>query len=45
MSEPNARASRIEPVVSGVWHWRLQDERIGGCTSAAHAVTTDGAVP
>jgi hypothetical protein len=41
---PNAVASRIEPVVSGVGHWRLRDERIGGYTNAAHAVTTDGAV-
>jgi glyoxylase-like metal-dependent hydrolase (beta-lactamase superfamily II) len=26
-----------------VWHWRLSDDRIGGSTSAAHAVEHDGA--
>lgn len=41
MSEPRAVASRIEEVVPGVWHWRVRDDRIGGATSAAHAVATD----
>jgi hypothetical protein len=27
-----------------VWHWRLSDERIGGATSAAHAVEEAGRV-
>ena len=45
MTEPKTVASRIEEVTAGVWHWQLTDERIGGYTSAAHAVATDdGAV-
>ena len=45
MSEPRAVATHIEEVVPGVWHWRIEDERIGGFTSAAHAVSAgDGAV-
>jgi glyoxylase-like metal-dependent hydrolase (beta-lactamase superfamily II) len=42
MSEPNTVVSRIDEVIRGVWHWRLQDDRIGGHTSAAHAVATSG---
>src|SRR5262245_28100595 len=42
MSEPKAVASGIDEVTSGVWHWRLADDRIGGHTSAAHAVETSG---
>jgi glyoxylase-like metal-dependent hydrolase (beta-lactamase superfamily II) len=38
MSEPSTMASAVEEVVPGVWHWRLADDRIGGATSAAHAV-------
>ena len=38
MSEPRAVADSVTEVVSGVWHWRLTDERIGGFVSAAHAV-------
>lgn len=38
MSEPKAVAERIEEVVPGVLHWHLADDRIGGHTSAAHAV-------
>lgn len=40
MSEPITVVSRIDEVTRGVWHWRLQDDRIGGHTSAAHAVAT-----
>ncbi len=38
MSEPNAVADELVEVAPGVLHWRVSDERIGGGTSAAHAV-------
>lgn len=38
MSEPVAVADTLVEVVPGVWHWRVTDERIGGSTSASHAV-------
>lgn len=41
MVEPQAVADRVEEVVPGVFHWRIADERIGGFTSAAHAVADD----
>lgn len=41
MTEPAAVATGIEEVCPGVLHWRISDERIGGHTSAAHAVATD----
>lgn len=41
MSEPQAVAESLEEVVPGVFHWRVADERIGGYTSAAHAVRGD----
>ena len=45
MSEPRAVAAAMEEVVPGVWHWHVSDERIGGATSAAHAVADgDGVV-
>jgi glyoxylase-like metal-dependent hydrolase (beta-lactamase superfamily II) len=45
VSEPNATAGAVEEVVPGVWHWHVDDERIGGHISAAHAVRdTDGVV-
>jgi glyoxylase-like metal-dependent hydrolase (beta-lactamase superfamily II) len=31
-------AESVQEVLPGVWHWHLADERIGGFTSAAHAV-------
>jgi hypothetical protein len=42
VSEPQAVAESLEEVVPGVFHWRVADERIGGYTSAAHAVRGDG---
>jgi glyoxylase-like metal-dependent hydrolase (beta-lactamase superfamily II) len=39
-----AVASEIEEIAPGVWHWRIEDERIGGHTSASHAVTAASAV-
>jgi glyoxylase-like metal-dependent hydrolase (beta-lactamase superfamily II) len=44
MSEPKAAAAAVEEVAPGVWHWRLTDDRIGGATSAAHAVAAGGGV-
>jgi glyoxylase-like metal-dependent hydrolase (beta-lactamase superfamily II) len=41
VSEPDAEASETTEVCPRVWHWRLKDGRIGGHTSAAHAVGTD----
>jgi glyoxylase-like metal-dependent hydrolase (beta-lactamase superfamily II) len=42
MSEPKAVASEVEEVVPGVWHWAIEDERIGGFIASAHAIHTDG---
>jgi glyoxylase-like metal-dependent hydrolase (beta-lactamase superfamily II) len=42
VSEPHAVAESVEEIVPGVWHWHVADERIGGFTSAAHAVRGDG---
>jgi Metallo-beta-lactamase superfamily len=45
VSEPQAIADSVDEVVSGVWHWHVSDERIGGYISAAHAVRDgDGVV-
>jgi hypothetical protein len=38
VSEPKAVAQELEEVAPGVFHWRVADERIGGYTSASHAV-------
>lgn len=42
MSEPKAVAAGVEEVVPGVWYWAVEDERIGGFISSAHAVRDDG---
>lgn len=44
MSEPQAVAESVERLVSGVWTWRVADDRIGGYVSAAHAVRADDGV-
>jgi glyoxylase-like metal-dependent hydrolase (beta-lactamase superfamily II) len=44
LSEPKAVAAEVSEVVPGVWHWRIEDERINGFTSAAHAVASDHGV-
>lgn len=45
MSEPKAVATQAEEVVPGVWHWAVEDDRIGGFLSAGHAVVAaDGVV-
>ena len=41
MSEPTAVADELETVVPGVFHWSVSNDRIGGVTSASHAVRTD----
>lgn len=38
MAEPDSVAESVEEIVPGVWHWRLQDNRIGGYWGASHAV-------
>jgi hypothetical protein len=42
MSEPSTQADTVEEVVPGILHWRLDDDRLGGHVSAAHAVETAG---
>lgn len=44
MSEPSAVAPRADEVAAGVWHWSVEDDRIGGFISAAHAVRGDEGV-
>jgi glyoxylase-like metal-dependent hydrolase (beta-lactamase superfamily II) len=45
VTEPSVVAETLVEVVPGVWHWHLADDRIGGSTSASHAVETpDGSV-
>jgi hypothetical protein len=44
MSEPKAKASSLEEVVPGVYHWHIQDERIGARSDAYAVVDRDGAV-
>jgi glyoxylase-like metal-dependent hydrolase (beta-lactamase superfamily II) len=41
VSEPHAVAESAEEIVPGVWVWHVADDRIGGFTSAAHAVRGD----
>jgi hypothetical protein len=40
MTEPPAVATELEEVVPGVYHWRVENERIGGGWSSSHAVET-----
>ena len=42
MSEPKAVAEEIQEVAPGLWHWHVEDDRIGGYLSAAHALAADG---
>ena len=41
VSEPRAVAQAAGEVVPGLWHWNVDDERIGGFIGASHAVATD----
>ena len=38
MSEPREVAQAVEPVVDGVYHWRIRNSAIGGVVSSSHAV-------
>ena len=38
MTEPNEVAEAAEPVVDGVWHWRIRNHAIGGAISSSQAV-------
>jgi glyoxylase-like metal-dependent hydrolase (beta-lactamase superfamily II) len=44
VSEPRSVAEETHEVAPGVWYWQLEDDRIGGFLSTAHAVRSDGAV-
>lgn len=41
VSEPKAVAQEAWEIVPGLWHWNLDDERIGGFIGASHAVATE----
>jgi len=41
MSEPKAVPTEAEEILPGLWHWHLQDDRIGGFVSSSHALRTD----
>jgi glyoxylase-like metal-dependent hydrolase (beta-lactamase superfamily II) len=41
VAEPPAVADTLQEVVPGVFHWSVANRRIGGMTSASHAVRTD----
>lgn len=41
MTEPSEIASVVEPVVDGVWHWRISNSAIGGSISSSHAVRVE----
>ena len=41
MSEPKAVAADLEEIAPGLCHWRVQDERIAGSTSGAHAIRAE----
>lgn len=38
MTEPAEIAPVLEPVVEGLWHWRIHNAAIGGGISASHAI-------
>jgi glyoxylase-like metal-dependent hydrolase (beta-lactamase superfamily II) len=38
MTEPDEVAEAGEPVVDGVWHWRIRNHAIGGAFSSSQAV-------
>lgn len=41
VGEPTAVAQEAWEIVPGLWHWNVDDERIGGFIGASHAVATD----
>ena len=42
MSEPKEQATRLEPVVPGLWRWSVDEQRIGGRESDAYALDWNG---
>ena len=44
MGEPAAVAQDAQEIVPGVFHWMVEDDRIGGFLSSAHAVLDGAAV-
>lgn len=44
MTEPKAKARRLEPVTTGVWRWHVPDDRLDGLESDAFAIVRDGLV-
>jgi glyoxylase-like metal-dependent hydrolase (beta-lactamase superfamily II) len=44
VSEPTTIASAAEEIAPGLWHWAIADERIGGFTSASHAIRSEEGV-
>ncbi len=42
MTEPEEVAETSELVIDGVWHWRIQNHRIGGAISSSQAVAGEG---
>lgn len=38
MTEPAEIAPVLEPVVDGIWHWRIHNSAIGGGISSSHAI-------
>ena len=41
MTEPREIAELPEPVIDGVYHWKIRNSAIGGSFSSSHAVLTD----
>jgi glyoxylase-like metal-dependent hydrolase (beta-lactamase superfamily II) len=41
MAEPPAVADELQEVVPGVFHWSVANPRLGGLTSASHAIRTE----
>jgi glyoxylase-like metal-dependent hydrolase (beta-lactamase superfamily II) len=44
VSEPVTRATHVEPLLAGVWHWTLHDERIDFRSDAYAVVSAAGRV-
>ncbi len=44
MAEPTAVAPEAREVVPGVWHWMIEDDRIGGFLSSSYAVADGEAI-
>ena len=44
MTEAPAVAERAEEVVPGIWHWSIEDERLGGFVGDSYAVAGESGV-